>query len=498
MAISFNNIPNTTRTPGVFVEIDNSQALQGLADNPHKALILAQKIDGGGSKNVETIQAITRENLANGFFGAGSELARMCNTFKANNPNTELFAMALSANGGTLASGAISFSAGMEITTAGTWFLLFNGIAVDVLLESAWSVADCHSAVTTTLNTSTYSHIPITASTNAGSDLNLIAVVSGTQGNYLDVRDNYFVGQSRPAGLLLSSTSFTAFAGGATDPDLGDAWPIIDGTQYDYIIQPYIDAANLTEIETELADRFLPTEDLQGHGFAAVRATQASATTLGNSRNNPHNHIMGFDDSPISPEEWAAVWGAQAAFYLNNDPARPLHRIALKGILPPPADRVFTQTERNILLFDGIATFTVDSGGNVLIERSISTYQADGDGLPNASYLDIQTMATLKEIRFQYKTRMTQRYISPRFKLADDTFPAQPGSFIARPKDIRQETISLFTLLRDRGLIENLDNFITNLIVTRNTTDRNRVDVLLPPDLINQFRILAGLIQFIL
>jgi len=36
------------------------------------------------------------------------------------------------------------------------------------------------------------------------------------------------------------------------------------------------------------------------------------------------------------------------------------------------------------------------------------------------------------------------------------------------------------------------------LIVERNSADRNRVDVLMPPDLINQFRVLAGTIQYVL
>ena len=93
---------------------------------------------------------------------------------------------------------------------------------------------------------------------------------------------------------------------------------------------------------------------------------------------------------------------------------------------------------------------------------------------------------------------MVSRFIIPRFKLADDSFPAQPGSYVARPKDVKQETIALFSLLRDKGLIENLDAFIENLVVERDISDVNRVNVLLPPDLINQFRILAGNIQFIL
>jgi len=93
---------------------------------------------------------------------------------------------------------------------------------------------------------------------------------------------------------------------------------------------------------------------------------------------------------------------------------------------------------------------------------------------------------------------MSNRFIAPRFKLADDSFPAQPGSKIARPKDVKSESIAVFTLMRDKGWIENLDDFIDNIVVERDLADRNRVNVLLPPDLVNQFRVLAAQIQFIL
>jgi len=41
--ITFNNIPNTIRTPGVLAEIDDSMALTGLTASPHKLLIIGQK-----------------------------------------------------------------------------------------------------------------------------------------------------------------------------------------------------------------------------------------------------------------------------------------------------------------------------------------------------------------------------------------------------------------------------------------------------------------------
>nr|MDD5551226.1 phage tail sheath C-terminal domain-containing protein [Candidatus Omnitrophota bacterium] len=179
-------------------------------------------------------------------------------------------------------------------------------------------------------------------------------------------------------------------------------------------------------------------------------------------------------------------------------PARPLQFLNLTGVLPPPSNNRFTRDERDTLLYDGIATYIVDAGGNVQIERCVTTYQTNGLGIPDASYLDVETLATLAEIRYQYKAKMATQFIAARYKLADDTFPVQAGSYVVTPKTIRQTIISLFTSLYDKGLIEDLETFKTNLIVERNETDRNRVDVLMPPDVVNQFRVLAGLIQFIL
>jgi phage tail sheath gpL-like len=500
MTISFNNVPTTTRTPGVYGEIDNSRALQGLVANPHKALIVGLKTSDGTAEN-EVIQKITRDSLADGYFGNQSLLARMCNVFKDNNPLTELHAISLS--GGTAqASARIGFSVALSHAggscSAGNQYvrLLLNGTRLERLLTSGWSAVDIASDLKVYI--SEQLKYPVTASVVAASGvLVLSALNSGTQGNYIDVRANYYDGDSNPT-FFGDSMIISAFEGGGGSGDLDEVWAVIENEQYEYIIQPWIDATSLTSIEGELTDRFKPLEDKQGHGFTSVRGTQASCTTLGNSRNNAHNTIMGCNGSPTDPAEWAAALGGQAAWELNNDPARPLHYLTLKGILPPALDSQFSRSERDILLYDGIATYVVSTGGEVQIERCITTYQSNAAGVPDPSYLDVQTLATLNEIRFQFKARMSTRFIVPRFKLADDTFPVQAGMKIATPKTVKSEIIALFTALRDRGLIENLDEFKDNLRVERNADDRNRVDVLLPPDLVNQFRILAGLIQFIL
>jgi len=501
MTISFNNIPDAVRTPNVYTEIDNSRALGNrLVQNPHKALIVAQRTTEGSVEPL-VLPAITNNNLADGYFGPGSQLARMCAVFKSNNPNTELWAVALSDEAaGIKASCVIRTSVALSATGGscsggGTYFLLVNGVKCYTAMTSGWSTADANSAIIAKINAD--STLPVVASTIATSAVCITAVNKGEAGNYIDVRANYYMGQSDPA-CFVDSAQITAMAGGTTNSDLGDAWAVIDNERFNYIIQPYVDAANLTEIETELEDRFGPMINLQGHGFAALRGTAASCTTLGNTRNSPHNTIMGCYDSPTDPAEWAASLGAVAAWNLNNDPARPLQFLKLKGVLAPPVANRFTRSERDTLLYDGIATYYVDPGGYVLIERCITTYQLNAVGIADPSYLDIQTLATLGEIRDQFLIRMTNRFIIPRYKLADDGYPVQPGAYIVTHATVRQECISLFTALRDDGLVENLDDFIENLIVERNQTDVNRVDVLLPPDLVNQFRVLASTIRFIL
>jgi phage tail sheath gpL-like len=84
----------------------------------------------------------------------------------------------------------------------------------------------------------------------------------------------------------------------------------------------------------------------------------------------------------------------------------------------------------------------------------------------------------------------------PRSKLADDGTKFGPGQAIVTPGIIKGELVSDYQLDMWNGLVENLAAFKANLIVERDANDPNRVNVLYPPDLINQLRIFAVLAQF--
>jgi phage tail sheath gpL-like len=499
--ITFNNIPTTQRTPGVYLEVDNSKALKGLLPNPHRVLIIGQK-ESTGTASALTLQQITRDGLAEGYFAPGANLTRMVNAFRRGNPNTEMWAIAVSeAAAATRASGALSVAG--SATTNGTVYLMIGGVQIQTPVTSGWSAVDICSAVKSDVNANTNLCVRMSGSTGTMSVLTLstrlflYAVGSGEFGNYLDVRTNFYEGQTNPAGVTYV---LSTLAGGTNNPTTADVWAVIDGEQYHHVVHPYTDATNLAAVEGELNTRYSPQVDLQGYAYTAAKGTFASCAAVGLSRNSPFQTIAGAYDSPTPPEEWAAAWAAQCSYNLNNDPARPVHYLTLAGVIPPSAKSAsrFTRAERDLLLYDGIATWLVDANGNAVIERSITTYRTNAAGIADPSYLDIETMFTILEIRYQYKSRMVTRFILPRFKLADDSTPIAPGAKIARPKDVRSESIAVFTLLRDAGLIENLDDFITNIVVERDAVDVNRVNVLLPPDLVNQFRILAGTLQFLL
>ena len=66
------------------------------------------------------------------------------------------------------------------------------------------------------------------------------------------------------------------------------------------------------------------------------------------------------------------------------------------------------------------------------------------------------------------------------------------------PQVIRAELLALFTELEYAGLVENYAQFSETLIVERDQNDRNRINVRSNENLVNQFRIYAHAIQFLL
>lgn len=488
MPISFDAIPSTLRVPFVFVEISNENAVQGAVIQPYKLLVIGQRLAAGTvQKHVPT--RVTSAAQAKGYFGAGSMLAQMAERLVAVNNFTETVCVAVDDDpAGVAATGKIAFTG--PATASGTLYLYFGGRRITVGVLAADTASVIATRVAAAIQAAT--DLPVSSIAAVG-DVNLTAKHKGLAGNKIDVQLNYNTGEATPAGVV---AVVTPMAAGTSNPDLAAAIAALGDTQYNVVALPYTDAVSLAAIETELASRWGPMRQIEGMAFAADNGDLTAQGVLGDSRNSPHVSIMGAYGVPNTPWEVAAVVAGIVAYYGNIDPARQFRSLPMTGLLPPPASKRLTMQERNLALYDGISTFTVDASGVMRIERLITTYKTNPVGADDPSYLDVMTPLTVGYIRYDFRNYILRKY--PRHKLANDGTRYGAGQAIITPKIGKAEAVAKFRQWEDMGLVENADQFKRDLICERNATDPNRLDWLMSPDLINNFMVGGVKIAFLL
>lgn len=486
--VSFNEIPSNLRVPLFYAEFDNSRAVQGTVQKVFKGLVIGQKTSAGtATANVPVL--VTSKSQATSLFGAGSILDRMFARWFDANTFTAVYALPLSDNGSGVAATGTIVTAG-PATASGTIALYIGGQLIQVAVVSGDSANTIAASINAAINAVTSLGVTSSVSTNT---VTLTAKNKGTNGNGIDIRYNYQDDEALPAGVGLT---VTAMASGATNPLLTSGIAALGDEQYDVIAMALSDATSLTALEAELASRWSALRQIEGFAIIGKDDTVGNLSTFGNGRNSKHIGCLGFEKFPQPAEELAANAAALAAFYLAIDPARPLQAIPMPGIMAPALADRFTLSERNILLFDGISTMSVASDGTVYLERVNTMYQVNTFGSPDTSYLRIETMFTLAYLRYSMKARFTSKY--PRHKLARDGIRVGPGQAIITPKVAKAEAISLFRDWEEAGLVEDVDQFKNDLVCVISPTDPDRLEMVLPPNLVNQFRVLGVQIQFLL
>ncbi len=490
-SISFNEIPGDMRTPGVFVEFDNSNAISGPSIQPFKNLIVGQRLANGTVAALSPVR-ITNAETAAVNFGAGSMLAAMAAAHFTNNEFTETWAVALDdLPAGAVASGSILYGGTI---TAGTLHLYIAGDKLTVGVTSTDTLDDIATATVAAITAAT--HLPVTAAVDGvtTSRVNLTAKHIGEVGNDLDIRFNFYAGEELPVGL---TTTITAMVGGTGNPDADEIWPVLGDDQFNIIAFPYSDLANLADLEAELLDRWGPTKQNDGMASIAKAGLFSGTGAYGAARNSQNLNAMGTAPTFDPPYKWAASIAAVTSYYGNIDPARQLRTLILKGIRAPKVEDRFTEQEKNLLLHDGISTYDVDSGGLVRIQRLITTYQESATGADDVSYLDVNTLLTLSYLRYDFRNHISRKF--PRHKLADDGKRYNSTQAIITPKVGKAEAVAKFRQWEDLGLIELGDTDPADAIIcVRNPQDVNRLDWQLKPDLINNFMIAGVQIQFVL
>jgi len=499
MPIDFNNVPANWQIPLYWVELDPSQA--GLPIIVQPALLVG--ISKGGTAPAVSQQPISISSMlqANTAFGQGSQLAMMCAAFFANSFSQELWCMPMDEpSGGTAATGTITVST--PPTAAGIYELYIAGMNINVSVAATDTAIQAATKIVTAISNTP--DLPVTAA-NGGGTLAVVTVTAkakGTWGNDITLQDNFYGqsgGEQMPFGMTVAYSGSGLMASGTGVPVFTTAIANLSDTPYEYVCMPFNDSTSLLAWETEFGfgdtGRWGWMRQLYGHIFSAQRDTVGNLVTLGNARNCAQESILGVEvTSPTPIWQWAAAYTSKAGRALINDPARPLQSLHLEGVLPAKRQNRFLISDLNTLATAGIATQRTFGDGIPTIARDSTTYTKNTYGVSDDAYALVTTLATLAKLIRNQRQAITSKF--PRHKLADDGTRFGPGQAIVTPKSIKAELVAQYRIDEFNGLVENAAAFKDALIVERDPNDPNRVNVLYPPDLVNQLRIFAVLAQF--
>lgn len=506
MPVSFNSIPANWRMPLYWVEVDPSKA--GYPRSRLTSLLIGTMNSTGATAAANVPVPVPSQAVARELFGYGSMLDGMVQSFTENNFAQELWVLPIAEPTGNKATATITFTA--PPTAAGVLPIYIGGRKVSAAVNAGDTVGDVADAMVAAVNADL--SMPVVAITG-GTDSPIVTLTckfKGVGGNDIDVRFAYggsLAAEQVPVGLAATLPATFKLSGGTGTPDLALGIAALGDEIYEYVATGYTDSSCLSALNTEYGfsdtGRWGWLRQLYGHVFAAKRGVQAgsdyagyaSLLTYGPNNNSPTLSIMAIEaNSPNSPWEWAAAYAAKAARALLNDPARPLQTLQLEGILPAPKHQRFTMTQLNAFAGVGLATQGVDASDTPAIKRESTSYQFNLYGQGDDAYELVTTLATLSALLRRQKQAITSKF--PRHKLADDGTRFGAGQAIVTPKSIKAELIAQYRADEFQGLVENGDAFKANLVVERDPNDPNRVNILYPPDLVNQLRIFAVLAQF--
>jgi phage tail sheath gpL-like len=514
MPISFNNIPANWKIPLFYLEVDPSMA--GLPVTREPALMAGYmftapqgaSLAGTATPNIPI--PIGTLSAAQAAFGQGSMLAQMFARWYDNSFAQEVWALPIAdPTTGAKAHGDLTVNG--PATDFGTLALYIAGQFVQVGVSQDDTADIVAANIMAAINDD--ANLPVVASqaTPPSPIVTLTCKWTGLTGNDIYITANYYGhlgGEDYPPGITLTfptgnilndATTGGLLNGGSGLPTWDTAITNINVLDFKYVALPFTDQETLNAWELEYGfddgGRWGWLRQMYGIIFSGRRDSYAEMLAWSATQNNGIYSALGIEiDSPSPVWEWSAAYCSKGARAFLNDPARPLQTLELTGIKPAPLHQRWVAQELQVFATAGIATHKASPDGPPMILRETTTYQLNTYGMADDAYELLSTMATLTRLFRNMRYAITTKY--PRHKLADDGTRYGVGQAIVTPSVIKSEIVALYAIDEFNGLVENAAAFKDNLVVERDNTDPNRVNVLYPPDLVNQLRVFAVLAQF--
>lgn len=479
--ITFSEIANDIKTPGVYMEIDDKLLSLGLSGKEGVGLVLGQKL-AEGTAAYDKVYTVYSPEDATELGGIGSEIDRMAQIWFKNNENNALKIVAVEQTSGQAATYNITF--GGENIKAGQTYLLIGGYQVQIDVAEGDTPEEIAAALIEGINET--GRMPFTASSVAEqtSQLLLTAKHKGTAYNKIPMILNYYDGQKTASGLTIT---IAEGAEGSGNVSLAEALAVLGDEYFTDGITNYNDDANIRLLRDVLAERFKAMQHNAASIHLPFMGTFSEYITKAASINSMHIVLHPCLESVSMPDEFVAASVAAITYRTQLNPGLQYRGMKLNGILP--AKKALTQKERNLFLNNGVSTVTVDTSGNVYLERTVTTYVKNAQNQKTESWLDLWKVKLVTYLRYSFINHMAAAF--PCFKLAGDDFEVQEGQEVATPLTIKAETMVWAKMCQKAALIEKLNEIIAAI----NSSDQNRADELIRPNLINNLMVIAAKMQ---
>jgi phage tail sheath gpL-like len=198
-------------------------------------------------------------------------------------------------------------------------------------------------------------------------------------------------------------------------------------------------------------------------------------------------------DAAQLPCVWAASFCAAACRILADDPAANTYDTKIEGLQPAGQ---YDAVMRQKLLEAGIATWRLDASGNVLVERLVTSFTENADGGRDTSFLDVQVTETVDAVRTYINAVAKKQFRTWKLASTDENFGA--GAKVMTPGVWRSFLAGLYqeVFIKEKQWCQDFDGYTKSLIIEIKKDSKTRLEYSHRPNLIGQFYIGAGLLQF--
>lgn len=484
MTITFSEVPQALRYPGVYIEIDGSQA--GLGGDLPAVLLLGQKLATGSAPAGEVVRVGSPED-AKKKAGAGSMLAQMAEAYRRADPTFDLFMLPYADNAaGVAATGSITVTT--PATEAGTLALYIAGKPVSAGIAANAEASAIATAIAEAIAAAGDS-IPVTAAASDAT-VTLAARHKGSCGNGIDLRLGLYE-EPMPEGLVIN---IAGMSGGTGDPLAGDLPSLIGERWFRYVALGINDAATLAAWHAESRRRYAVPVQAGFRAFTAWRGTYEDAAAFGETKNYEHISCAWLALNPPTVWEAAAALCGAAAPRLHNNPVISLEGTPVPGLTADVSYNDFTVG--NSLLYKGMSILEAGKDGACYIKRLISMYQTRPDGSADDAWLDINIAEAMERIRAEQRMGAIQRFRGTVAAKTNEGY--RPGLPITTEDSVKAFLLSLYqnVLMREYGWVQAYGYYKGTLVVEQDADNPSRFNFLDDPVINAPFYILAGRSRF--